>query len=132
MILVVEEEMFMYSLYTEVTCGSLNASFSSQIPSMVHLIITVIQIAVPILLILFGMLDLGKAVMAQKEDEIKKAQQTFIKRLLTAALVFFVVVIVQVVIKLVAGTEGDNIWDCVNCFISGPSEAAQIKGGACR
>ena len=120
----------MYSLYTEVTCGNLGTTFSSQIPEIIHLIITLIQIVVPILLILFGMLDLGKAVMAQKDDEIKKAQQTFVKRLLAAALVFFVVVIVQVVTKLVAGSEGNDIWECVNCFISGPSETA--KGSKCR
>ena len=121
----------MFSLYADVTCGNLSASFSSQIPEMVHLIVTILQIAVPIILIIFGMLDLGKAVMAQKEDEIKKAQGTFVKRLIAAALVFFVVMIVQVVTKLVAGDEGENIWDCVNCFIGGPSEAASINGGDC-
>lgn len=121
----------MFSLYSEVTCGNLNTTFSSQIPEIVHLAITIIQIAVPVLLIIFGMLDLGKAVMAQKDDEIKKAQQTFVKRLASAALVFFVIMIVQVVIKLVAGSESDNIWDCVDCFIGGPSETASIKGGNC-
>lgn len=121
----------MFSLYADVTCGNLNASFSSQIPEMVHLIVTILQIAVPIILIIFGMLDLGKAVMAQKEDEIKKAQGTFVKRLIAAALVFFVVMIVQVVTKLVAGDEGENIWECVDCFINGPSEVASQKGGIC-
>lgn len=121
----------MYSLYADVTCGNLNATFSSQIPEMVHLIIVLIQIAIPVLLIVFGMLDLGKAVMAQKEDEIKKAQGVFVKRLIAAALVFFVVMIVQVVTKLVAGDEGENIWNCVDCFISGPSDTANVKGGNC-
>ena len=121
----------MYLLaYKDVTCGNLTASFSSQIPEITHLIVTLIQIGVPVLLIIFGMLDLGKAVMAQKEDEIKKAQQTFFKRLIAAVLVFFVVMIVQVVTKLVAGNEGNEIWDCVDCFISGPSETA--KGDSCR
>ena len=35
-------------------------------------VIPIIQIGIPILLIIFGMLDLGKAVVAGKEDEIKK------------------------------------------------------------
>ena len=122
---------FLDAAYRDVTCGGLNGTtFSSQIPSMVHLIIVLIQIAVPVLLIIFGMLDLGKAVMAQKEDEIKKAQGVFVKRLIAAALVFFVVMIVQVVTKLVAGNDKENIWDCVDCFISGPSETA--KGDNCR
>ena len=53
-------------------CGSLGLSFSGMLPNIVHIIITVIWIVVPILLVVFGLLDLAKAVMAQKEDEIKK------------------------------------------------------------
>ena len=42
-------------------------------------IINLIKIAIPVLLVILGMLDLGKAVMAQKEDEIKKATNIFEK-----------------------------------------------------
>jgi surface polysaccharide O-acyltransferase-like enzyme len=82
-------------------------------------IINLIKIAIPVLLVIFGMLDLGKAVMAQKEDEIKKGQQTFLKRLLAAAIVFFVVFIVQFVIDIVARDEEENIWSCADKFING-------------
>ena len=54
--------------------------------------------------------------MAQKEDEIKKGQQTFIKRIVAAAIVFFIVTIVQLVMGLVAGDEG--IWTCVDAIIN--------------
>ena len=37
-------------------------------------IIPLVQIGIPIILIILGMLDLGKAVVASKEDEIKSAQ----------------------------------------------------------
>ena len=68
-----------------------------------------------------GMWDLGKAVMAQKEDEIKKGQQMFIKRLVAAALVFLVFFIVQLVIGVVASTSDDNdVWNCTKCMIQGP------------
>ena len=67
------------------------------------------------------MLDLGKAVMAQKEDEIKKSQQLFIKRLISAVLVFLVVFIVQIVIGLVAGDDSSNITNCIDCFLNGSS-----------
>ncbi|MEG2321919.1 MAG: hypothetical protein RSB71_00305 [Bacilli bacterium] len=88
------------------------------IPRIITLIIDVIKIAVPVLLIIFGMLDLGKAVMAQKEDEIKKGQQTFIKRLIAAAIVFFVVFVVQIMFNVIAPNDKDNIWSCVNCFVN--------------
>ena len=95
-------------------------SIDQRIPDTVHTIILVIQIAVPVVLVILGMLDLFKGITAQKEDEIKKAQQIFIKRLLAAALVFFVVAIVKIVVSFASG-EGDNsnFMTCVNCFLKG-------------
>ena len=72
-------------------------------------IITLIQIGIPIILIILGMLDLGKAVMASKEDEIKSAQKLLIKRCIYAVAIFFVVLIVQVVFGLLASTGDDDI-----------------------
>ena len=98
--------------------------------NIVHLIITIIKFGVPVLLIIFGMLDLGKAVMASKEDEIKKGQQMFIKRLIAAIIVFFVVVVVQLVVGVAAG-EGDSkgISDCLDGFVNGVNCPA--NGGEC-
>lgn len=70
------------------------------IMSVVKSVLTIIQIAVPILLIIIGSIDLMKAVMAGKEDEIKKAQGTFIKRAIAAVIVFFIPLIVSIVIGL--------------------------------
>lgn len=89
-----------------------------QISHIIGLAVTLIQIVVPILLIVWGMLDLGKAVMAQKDDEIKKGQQTFIKRIVAAAIVFFVVVIVKLVIGLVAGDSGTGIAGCIDAILA--------------
>ena len=105
-----------------VSCGGIIPYMNSTIPRLTSLVVDLIKIGVPVLLIIFGMLDLGKAVMAQKEDEIKKSQQMFFKRILSAALVFFVVVIVQLVFNLVA--KDQNVWDCVNCFINNECSGA--------
>ena len=102
----------------EYTCGSTGLVFSGTFPYMVSTIILLIKIAVPILLIIFGMLDLGKAVVAQKEDEIKKGQQTFLKRAIAAVIVFFVIQIVQIIIRFVSNNE-TNVSNCFNCFING-------------
>ena len=53
------------------------------------------------------------------EDEIKKAQMTFVKRLIAAVIVFFVVSLVQVVIRFVAGGDEDSVMGCFNCFVNG-------------
>lgn len=70
-------------------------------------VIPLIQIGIPIILILLGMLDLGKAVVASKEDEIKAAQKLLIKRAIYALAIFFVVLIVQLVFGLLS-TTGDS------------------------
>lgn len=89
----------------------------SKLAYVIALAVKIIQIGVPVLLIIWGMMDLGKAVMAQKEDEIKKGQQTFIKRLVAAAIVFFVVVIVKLLVGLVADS-GNSISDCIDSILS--------------
>jgi hypothetical protein len=90
-----------------------------QLARIIALIVLFIQVFVPILLIVWGMLDLGKAVMAQKEDEIKKGQNIFIKRLIAAAIVFFVVTIVKFLVGLVAdSTQSQNISNCIDSILS--------------
>ena len=95
-------------LFGNVTCADL-APF---IKLVKHGIIPIIQIVIPIILILLGMLDLGKAVMASKEDEIKSAQKLLIKRCIYAVAIFFVVLIVKVVFKIVdtSGNLGQDSW----------------------
>ncbi len=75
-----------------------------------------LQVLVPIAIIILGSLDLLKAVAAQKEDEIKKGQQVFIKRLVGAAIVFFVFAIVKFVISIVSDNS-TSIINCVDCFL---------------
>ena len=74
-----------------------------------------IQIAVPIILIIVGMIDLAKAVTEKNEDKIKEAQQKLIKRAIAAVLVFLVVSLVGVVMTIV----GDESYkDCMTCINS--------------
>lgn len=114
---------------TDIHCAIVpDVAIDSKIVDTVHTIILLIQIVVPILLVIFGMLDLAKGVMAQKEDEIKKGQQTFIKRLIAAAIVFFVITIVKMLISFVAdGTSDTSVYGCVKCFLNGSSDSACQK-----
>lgn len=105
------------------------ALIDARIPQVVSTIITVIKIVVPVLLVIFGMLDLMKGVTAGKDDEIKKGQQIFIKRLISGALVFFVVTIVQLIISFVATDEEEaNMMTCAKCFINGDCTYKPVNG----
>lgn len=107
---------------SDYTCGGIsNFVFSGTFPYLISTIITIVQIAVPILLIIFGMLDLGKAVIAAKEDEIKKGQQTFIKRLIAGAIVFFVILVVKTIVRFVSNGS-QSVMQCFNCFIYAQDE----------
>ena len=55
------------------------------------------------------MIDLGKAVVASKEDEIKSAQKLLIKRAIYAVAIFFVVLSVQVVFGLLSSAGTDDM-----------------------
>lgn len=112
--------MFLSDISTDLTytCGSVGIEFGGMIPYIISSAITIIKVIVPVLLIIFGMIDLIKAVTAGKEDEIKKAQGTFIKRLIMGVLVFFVILIVQMLISFVSNKD-TNVSNCFDCFVNG-------------
>ena len=91
-------------------------------------VIRLIKIVVPILLIIWGMIDFAKSVIAKKEEDIKTYRKAFISRLISALLVFLVIWIVQLALSLVSGVEKQShvegqttgdIWACSKKFING-------------
>ncbi len=99
-------------------CGDFKVP--DQLISIVHTIVTLIKIAVPIILIILGMLDMAKAVASQKDDEIKKGQKTLLSRCIAAGIVFFVVAIVQLLFNIINGDNAeDNTWNCIDKFVNG-------------
>ena len=105
--------MFILDTYQKITCGDVTMPYV--IAQITSIVILIIQVLVPIIIIILGMLDLGKAVIAQKEDEIKKGWQTFIRRLLIGMIVFLVIVFVKFIIGLVAENYEIN---CIDCFVN--------------
>ena len=94
-------------------------SFCSDTVSMwkfIGEIIYIIRIVIPVIIILLGTLDLGKAVMAGEDKKIKEAQKTFIKRIIYGVAIFFIFTIVEVIFGLlgVETEKGDSkiCWDC--------------------
>ena len=66
---------FFNVLASDVTCGSV--TIPGGIAGVVGLIIFAIQVVVPILLIIWGMLDFAKSVIGGDEDKIKAGQKIF-------------------------------------------------------
>lgn len=79
--------------------------------NIVGLVVNIIKIGIPIVLILFGMIDLSKAVIANKEDDVKKATKLLGKRFLYAVGVFASVWLVTFVLDLASDTVGKDNFE---------------------
>lgn len=64
-------------------------------------IFTILKILIPIIIIGFGAFDLSKAVVASKDDEIKKSIRSLAMRALAGVVIFFIPTIVNLVFMLV-------------------------------
>lgn len=93
------------------------------IPALTTTIVSVVKIVIPIILVILGMVDLGKAVTSNDEKQMKEAQKTLIKRVIYAVLIFFVTSLVQWIFAALVPkgdkAEGNNnAASCISCFIS--------------
>ena len=73
-------------------------------PSLGYIIYQTLSIAriIAIVLVIFlGILDFAKSVLAGKEDEMRKNQQRFVKRLIMCVAIFLVPTIVSIIMNLV-------------------------------
>lgn len=68
-----------------------------------------IRIIVPILLIVFGIIDFATAVFSSKEDDMKKRRETFIKRIVAAVLVFLAPILVNLLLNI-----ANDAWNWIN------------------
>ena len=94
--------------------------------NLVHLAVMIIQVVVPILLIIWGMIDFVRAITGGDEGKIKEGQKVFVKRLIAAVFVFLIVTIVRLVFSVLGnlgvtagGQNAEGIWTCVDKFLSG-------------
>ena len=84
---------------------------------MTSTFMTIIKIAVPIILVISGMISFLKVTFSSKvEDEMKKAKTKLINSIVAAVVIFFIFSIVNFAVSLVAGAN-NKFMSCVNCFI---------------
>lgn len=88
----------------------------------------ILKIVVPIILIVMGSIDLAKAVAASKDDEIKKAVGSLVKRAVLGVLIFFIPTILNFVVELIGG---DDIYD-ENSGTFGRCTYCMLNPGECR
>lgn len=87
-------------------------------------IILGIEIVVPLILIIYGMIDMAKAVMQDDEKKIKTAQQLLIKKIITAVICFLVIAITKIVVNLVTNSDWES---CAKCAFKPIQDGCGIK-----
>lgn len=105
-----------------VTPGSEAEGFctaSANIWQIIGYVLLIAKIVIPILVIAYGMLDLGKAVVAAKDDEIKKAMKMIALRAAAAIAIFFLPTIIGLLLSLVGSfsKEAEDWKVCRSCIV---------------
>ncbi len=93
---------------------------TSVIFQFIGYIVLVLKIIIPAILIVLGVVALGKAVISDDDKEIKTAVNSLIKKFITAVFIFFIPTIVSALFSIVNGfsdVEADY-QTCVKCITS--------------
>ena len=92
----------------------------------VGLFLLVFKIVIPILLIIFGMVDLGKAVISSDDKAVSKAAKSLLNRVIAGVCIFFVPTIVGILFSMVGDFgEVKGQYDiCADC-ISNPTNTTK-------
>lgn len=95
---------------------------------IVGYVLLIFKIVVPILLMIFGMIDLGKAVIASKSDEVKKATTSLAFRAVAAVAIFLIPTIISIVMGFISdfkdsGAQADFAI-CKSCITRPNGECA--------
>ena len=91
---------------------------NDKIVNIIRFVYNAVKIGVPIILVVVGMFDMGKAITQQKEDEIKKAQTLLVKKAVAALIVFLMFAFAQLIVSLVADDK-DTTISCIDSILNG-------------
>lgn len=86
-------------------------------------IVFLLKIIIPVVLILIGIIALGKAVIADDDKEIKTAVNKLIKKFIVAACIFFVPTVIKALFSITGVFDGStgvesDFNTCVTCITS--------------
>lgn len=84
-------------------------------------ILLVFKIAIPLLIIGLGVFDFGKAVVADKDDEIKKQTKRLLYRVIAGIVIFLIPTIILWIFRLFVREYEEQAEDfkvCETCFLN--------------
>lgn len=86
-----------------------------------------LKILIPIILIVLGSVDFGKAVLSSKDDEIKKSAKTLVMRAIAGVIIFFIPTIIDFIVELIGGDDLYNgtFATCTHCMLEPTDDACR-------
>lgn len=99
-----------YGTGEELDC---NEIFDDEVMSFLKTVFTWIRIAIPILLIILGMIDFSQVIISQDPDAMKKCTSKFTKRCIVAIIIFFLPTIIMLILQWINDYVMTTNPDCV-------------------
>ena len=111
-----------------INCGGLN-----EVPYVplrfVGRVINIIKVVTPIVLIIMGMVDMARATTANSEKDMDASRKRFMKRIVYAVMVFFVISVVQLlfsILKTSVFKNENNLLGCMTCVLGGECDTKDL------
>ena len=94
-------------LYDDFSSINSECGFSDKLVIWIANVVRWIKYIIPVAVMALGILDFIKAMAGDKDDEMKKAQGRFVKRLIAAALIFLAPIIIEFILDKMGFTAND-------------------------
>ncbi len=104
-----------------VKCGS-DTYFPAYLVKLCANIIGFIQVMVPVIIIIVGMIDLFKAVIASDEKKMSESKDSLIRKTIAGIMIYLVIAIVEFAFTAIPDlTNSDiDVMECISYFLTGP------------
>lgn len=111
-----------------VKCGSA-AHIPKPVPQLTTVAYTLLIVATPLVLIVFSIITLIKAIMSGNIDDVSKAKGKLIKKVIYTAVIFLVAGLTQFVINRVTttGEDKNTFAACLKCFLYYSNSSCQAS-----
>ena len=98
-------------------------TFCSSAGGMLQIVgwaLTIVKVAIPLVIIAYGIMDLGKAVVASKEDEIKTGAKRLMWRAIAGVCIFFIPSIIMWLFGTITmfTTSSAGFDNCKKCVLT--------------
>ena len=111
--------MNVYAAEDTINCGADIVPIPVATAKIMHNAYILLKIGAPLILIVMGIADFARAVFGSNEDDIKKKEKRFIKRVISAVLVFLVLSIVQFTFSILTNAGFSDATTCIDTILNG-------------